>query len=89
MILQGNKILIKEIKEEAKTSSGILLSTPQETYKKGEVMFSGPGHYQNGIFIPNKLHIGAKVLYSYGNECVIGGETYQLTDDSNIIATLK
>ena len=89
MILQANKILIKGIKEEAKTSSGILLSTPEETYKKGEVMFTGPGHYQNGVFIPNKIHIGMEVLYSYGTECVIDGETYQLTDDSNIIAILK
>ena len=85
--LLGNKVLLKEIKEESKTASGILLAT--ETYKKGEIIFTGPGIHQNGLFVPNKLHIGYKVLYSYGNECTIEGENYILIDESNVIAVIK
>ena len=89
ILLNGNRILVKEIKEEAKTATGILLSTSQETFKKGEVIFTGPGVYQNGVFVPNKIHVGNKVIYPHSQECVIEGETYYLINDESVIATLK
>lgn len=88
MILNGSRILVKEIKEEAKTASGILLSAPEETFKKGEVMFTGPGHYQNGVFVANKIHVGTKVIYPQTNDVVMQGETYQLINDESVIAII-
>ena len=89
MILNEARILVKEIKGESTTASGILLSTPEETFKKGEVVFSGPGKYQNGVFIPNKIHVGSKIIYPHSNDVVIEGETYHLVNDESVIATLK
>ena len=89
MILNGSRILVKEIKEEAKTSSGILLSAPEESFKKGEVVFAGPGTYQNGVFVANKIHVGSKIIYPNSSDVVIEGETYHITNDESVIATLK
>ena len=89
LILNGNRILVREIVEEAKTTTGILLSASQETFKRGEVMFAGPGVYQNGIFIPNKIHVGSKIIYPNNSDVIIEGETYQLTNDESVIAILK
>jgi chaperonin GroES len=89
----GGKALVKPIKEEKMTKSGIVLPDTVEKMEleKAEVIAVGDGKYEDGKLVPMRIKIGDKViLKKYGPENVkIDGEEYQFVDEDDIFAVLE
>lgn len=87
-------ILIKPIKEEEKTKSGILLpeTAEKERPEQGEVMAVGPGRKtEEGKVIPVSVKPGQKVLFTkYGpNEIKVEGKEYLIAKEEDILAIIE
>ncbi len=83
----GNKLVVKPVKEEEKTASGIILpeSATKETPNMGEVV--AVGDLSEGV----EIKVGDKVLFSeYGYDKVeLDGEEYYIMKDEKVLAVLK
>ena len=85
-----NRIVIRKIEQQAKTSSGLIVNTP-ETNTYGVVLEAGPGaHDNNGKLMPMQNKVGDTVLLPE-----FGGQKIKLADqelfifrDSDIIAKM-
>lgn len=95
--LLGNSLIIenldnldKELKEEIKTASGIILTTPQENIialKKGKVLKAGRGYVNDqGIFIENPIKENAIVYYKNVGEYEAEGIRFLGAETSQIAA---
>ncbi len=88
-----DNVLIKPLKEEDKTPSGIVLpDTAKEKPQIGEVMAVGPGDItEDGKKIPMVVKIGDKVMYKKwgGNEVKVGTEEWLLVEQKDILAIVK
>jgi chaperonin GroES len=90
----SDHILIKPIKEEEKTKSGILLpeTAEKERPEQGEVMAVGPGRKtEEGKVIPVSVKPGQKVLFTkYGpNEIKVDGKEYLIAKEEDILAIIE
>ena len=85
MQILGDNLLLTEIKNEAKSASGILLTKSEETYKTGIIKYLGQGEKLSAL--PVKL--GDKVLYAGGQPSIINGEEFILIREDNIIAVCQ
>ncbi|HEX7724704.1 MAG TPA: co-chaperone GroES [Candidatus Paceibacterota bacterium] len=90
----ADRILIKETTDssEKKTSSGIIIPvTVKEDNgaRQGEVVAVGPGRTENGKLIPPSVHVGDKVLFSWGDKLKLGDEELHLIRESEILAIIK
>lgn len=88
-----DRILIKEIKEEAtKTKSGIIIpdsaSENKET-KTGKVIAVGPGRTENGKVVPMSVSPGDVVIYSWGEKLNFENEEYIVIRESDIAGIIK
>lgn len=87
-------VLVKPVKAEAKTASGIVLpDTAQEKQSQmGEVLAVGDG-FGSDDGRENKIivKVGDKVLYKKwgGNEVKIDGEEYMLMEQKDIMAIVN
>lgn len=84
----GERILLKPLKREEKTKSGIYL--PKDTDKdKKEAIVESVGHDKEGKPLPLKK--GDHVLYGgYSNEeFEINGETFIFVDFKDVLAKLE
>lgn len=86
----GNRVILKEIKEE-KTESGIILpdsAVSLSSIAKGKVISAGPGEYQSGVFILMKVSEGETVIFDKrgADPIKIENEEYLLVKDSDIHA---
>lgn len=84
----GERILLKPLKREEKTKSGIYL--PKDTDKdKKEAIVESVGHDKEGKPLPLKK--GDHVLYGgYSNEeFEINGETFIFVDFNDVLAKLE
>ncbi|MDH7476524.1 MAG: co-chaperone GroES [Microgenomates group bacterium] len=85
-------VLIKPLKEEEKTASGIVLpDTAKEKPQVGEVMAVGPGGFNDqGKILPMLIKKGQKVLYKKwgGNEVKVGLEEWLLIEQKDIMAVV-
>ena len=84
----GERVLIKPIKKEEKTKSGILLSSktaPAEKPNQAEVIALGKGEKLEGI------KIGDKVIFNRfsGNEIEDGEEKYLVVNAEDILAVIE
>ncbi len=83
----GSKLVVKPIKEEEKTASGIILpeSATKETPNMGEVV--AIGDLSEGI----DIKVGDKILFSeYGYDKVeLEGEEYYIMKDEKVLAVIK
>jgi chaperonin GroES len=63
-----NRIVVKKLEAQTKTSSGIIINKSDATNTYGVVLEAGPGHYgSNGNLIPQLLKVGDTVLLpNYG-----------------------
>jgi len=88
----GEKVLIKRLEAEERTSGGIVLpDTAKEKPQKGNVLAVGDGKLlKDGSRAALQVSKGDKVLFaSYaGTEIKLGGEEYILMDESDILAIL-
>ena len=84
----GERVLIKPIKKEEKTKSGILLSSktaPAEKPNQAEVIALGKGEKLEGI------KVGDKVIFNKfsGNEIEDGDIKYLIVNADDILAVIE
>lgn len=83
----GERVVIKPVKTEERTKSGIYLPSDKEEKKQGIVQEVGT--LKDGVRIP--LHQGDRILYSgYSSEEIeLNGEKYLIVEFKDIIAKLE
>lgn len=88
----GDKVVLKAIKEEEKTKSGIILTgEAKEKPQQAEVIAVGPGGVVDGKEVTMQVKAGDKVIYSKyaGNEVKLDGEEYIIVRQNDILAVVE
>jgi len=90
----SNNVVIKPLKGEEITKSGIVLpdTLDKEKPERGEVVACGEGKLlDNGQIAPVKVKVGEQVMFKkYSpDEIKIDGEEYLVVSDSDIIAVIE
>ena len=88
----GDRVVIKQLKAEDKTSSGIYLSAnAKEKPQEAEVVAVGPGGVVDGKEIKMEVVPGNKVIYSKyaGTEVKIDDTEYIIVRQSDILAIVE
>ena len=91
----GDKVLLRDLGEkdkERKLESGIILPSSvkdEGNTKRGEVVAVGPGRREEGEVQPVGVEVGDHVLFSWGDEIKIEGETYHLVSESSILGVIE
>ena len=87
-----DRILIRRVEPEAKTSGGILIpDTAQEKPMEGEVVAVGPGaRDENGRLYPLDVKSGDRVLFGKwsGTEVKLDGENLMIMKESDIMGII-
>ena len=88
-----DRVVVKLVEKEDKTSSGIVLpDTAQEKPQKATVMAAGPGKYDNnGKLMPMPVKKGDVVVFAKysGTEVKVDGEEYLVLRASDILGVLR
>ncbi|MCF7885116.1 MAG: co-chaperone GroES [Candidatus Marinimicrobia bacterium] len=86
----GDRVLVKPVETEEKTSGGIYVpDSAKEKPQKGEVVAVGPGkRNKDGDRIPLDVKKGDKVIYGKyaGNDFQFEGTDYKIMNESDILA---
>ena len=88
----SDRVVLKQLKAEEKTKSGIILaSAAQEKPQEAEVIAVGPGGVVDGKEVKMEVTVGDKVIYSKysGTEVKLDGEEYIIVKQSDILAIVK
>jgi chaperonin GroES len=89
----NDKVLIKRLEAEERTSGGILLpNTAQEKPRQGEVLAVGEGRrLESGNRAAVAVKAGDRVLFSSyaGTEIKIDGQEYLLMNEDDILAVVS
>lgn len=90
----GGRVLVKPLKEEEVTKSGIVLPDTVDKEKKmeGEVIAVGPGKFlESGARATMEVKVGDKVLFEKwgGEEVKVGKEEYKILDSEKILAIVE
>ncbi len=89
----GERVIIKVLEKEEKTSSGIVLpDKAKEKPQEGEVMAVGPGRVlDNGTRVEMDVQVGNKVVFSKyaGTEVKIDGEEYLILRQDDILGVFQ
>jgi len=87
-----DRVVVKRIEAEAKTSGGIIIpDTAKEKPQQGEVIAVGPGgRDEAGKLIPIDVKAGDRVLFGKwsGTEVKIDGGEYLIMKESDIMGVL-
>ncbi len=85
-----DKVVVKPLEEEEKTSGGIILpDTAKKKPSEGEVVAVGAGRVlDDGSRAPMSVKVGDRVIYSKygGNEVTVDGTDYVILDEDSIYA---
>lgn len=85
----GDRILVKQVEAEEKTSGGIVIpDTAKEKPQQAEVVAVGDGKRKSdGSVIPLSVKKGDRVLYGKysGTEITIGGQDYLIVKEEDIL----
>ncbi len=85
----GDRLLVKAVKEEEITKSGIVLpeSVSKEKRTEGEIIAIGSGEKISQL----KLKVGQKILYSKygGDEIKIDEEEYKIISHEDVLAIIE
>jgi chaperonin GroES len=88
----GDRVLIKRVEEETKTSGGIIIpDTAKEKSQEGEVIAVGPGaRDDNGLIHPLDVKPGDKILFGKwsGSEVKLDGQDLLIMKESDILGVL-
>lgn len=89
-----DNIIVKQLKEEEVTKSGIVLpdTINKEKPQQGEVIAIGPGKKDNnGKIVEMSVKVGDKILFnSYSpNEIKIDDEEYLVMRESDVLAIIE
>jgi chaperonin GroES len=85
-------IVVREIKSEQITSSGIVLAGTEDKPIKGEVLAVGPGSYSDKEeFIVPGVSTGDHIIFIYGSgETVnVNNQEFKILKESDILAIIK
>ncbi len=89
----GDRLIVRAIEEEEKTSSGIVLpDTAKEKPQKGKVLAVGDGKIDDsGSRVPLDVAEGDEVLYSKygGTEIKVDGEELLVLRESDVLAKVQ
>lgn len=89
----GDRVVVKPIEQDEKTPGGIVLpDTAKEKPQRGEVLAVGNGKLlDNGERVPLDVKVGDKILYAKygGTEVKLGGETYLILRENDILAIVE
>lgn len=90
----GNRVVLRLLKKEEVTKSGIVLPDTVDKDKKseGEIVAIGPGKLlENGSISKMEVEVGQKVLVKSwgGDEVEVGGEDYKIFDAEDILAVIE
>lgn len=88
----GDKVILKEIKAEEVTKSGIVLpNSAQEKPQEAEVVAVGTGALADGKNVTMEVEVGHRVIYSKysGTDVKMDGETFKIVKMSDIIAIVE
>ena len=88
----ADRVVIKKLEAEEKTTSGIVLpGTAKEQPQMAEVIEVGPGGIVDGKEITMELKVGDKVIFSKyaGTEVKIEGKEYTILRQSDILAVVE
>ena len=88
-----DRILVKRIEEEEKTSGGIIIpDTAKEKPQEGTVVAVGPGRIDdNGNRVPLDVNVGDVVIYSKygGTEVKYSGQDYLVLSARDLLAVVE
>lgn len=85
----GDKIVLKQLKAEETTKSGIVLpGQAKEKPQEAEVIAVGPGGNIDGKEVVMQVNVGDKVIYSKyaGTDVELDKEEYIIVKQSDILA---
>lgn len=86
----GDRVIIKVLEKEEKTSTGIVLpDKAKEKPQEGEVKAAGPGKtLDDGTKTPMEVKVGDRIVFSRyaGTEIKIEGEEYLILRQDDILA---
>lgn len=90
----GDRVVIKPLKEEEVTASGIVLPDTVDKEKKaeGEVVAVGPGKMlESGSRAQMEVSVGDKVLFEKwgGEEVDVDGEEYKIIPQEKVLAIIS
>ena len=88
----GDKVVLKAIKEEEKTKSGIILTgEAKEKPQQAEVIAVGPGGIVDGEEVKMQGKVGDTVIYSKysGTEVTLEDEDFIIVSQSDILAIVE
>lgn len=88
----GDKVLVKRLEAEEKTSGGILLpDSAREKPRQGKVLALGAGRLlENGSRAAFQIKVNDTVLFSSyaGNEVSVDGEEYLLMSEEDVLGVV-
>lgn len=87
----GDKVLLKELKEDNKSKSGIVLLdtvSVNNGLRQGKVIAVGEGKYIETDLIELSIKKGDTVLFNSGEKITFDGEDYVLVRESEISAKI-
>lgn len=88
-----DRVLVRRIEEDTKTSGGIIIpDTAKEKPMQGEILAVGPGaRDEAGKLVPLEVQIGNHVLFGKwaGTEVKIEGEDLLIMKESDILGILE
>ncbi|MGE5560235.1 MAG: co-chaperone GroES [Chloroflexota bacterium] len=85
----ADRVVVKVLKEEEKTSGGIFLpDTAKEKPQIAEVVAVGPGKVEDGQRVAMEVKVGDQVIFAKysGTEVKIDGTEYLILRESDILA---
>lgn len=88
----GDKVLLKEIKGETKSQTGIILPDSMDSdkdLKEALVVAVGDGRYVDDELVELFVQKGDIVLFSWGDKIKFEGEEYFLVRESEISAKIE
>ena len=89
----GDRIVVKPLDAEEKTSGGIVLpDSAKERPQTGEVIAVGPGKtLDNGNIAPMEVNVGDKVVYSKygGTEIKVDGQDVLIMRQDDILGVVE
>jgi len=89
----GDRVVVKVLKGEEKTKSGIVLpDTAKEKPQEGEIVAVGTGRMlDNGQKVALEVKVGDRIIFSKyaGTEIKVDGEEYLIFSERDILATLE
>ena len=88
----GDRVVLKELKAEETTKSGIVLpGQAQEKPQQAEVVAVGPGTGEDGKEVKMEVSVGDQVIYSKysGTDVKLDDEEYIIVKQSDILAIVK